>query len=106
MVLIANMPNRKRNSRNFPFGNTLNVKLLHQIEPTVKFCQWLIFIMLPTIDLIDSWVEIEISIVAHNLPKEKYNFEQNRCQIGNFTNVPATGWYETENKCDICAFYQ
>ena len=25
MALIANMSNRKRNSRNFPFGNTLNV---------------------------------------------------------------------------------
>ena len=46
--------------------------------PMVKFHQWLIFIMLPTIDLIDSWVEIEISIVAHNLPMEKYNYEQNR----------------------------
>ena len=79
MALIANKPNRKRNSRNSPFGNTLNVKLLHQMEPTVRFHQWLIFIMLPKIDLIDSWAEIEISIVAHNLPIEKYNFEQNRC---------------------------
>ena len=69
------MPNRKRNIRNFPFGNTLNVKLLHQMEPMAKFHQWLIFIMLPTIDLIDSWVEIEISIVAHHLPIEKYNFD-------------------------------
>ena len=39
-----------------------------------KFCQWLMFIMLLKIDLIDSWAEIEISIVAHNLPIEKYNF--------------------------------
>ena len=54
MALIANMPNRKRNSRNFPFGNTLNVKLLHQMEPTAKFHQWLILIMLLKIDLIDS----------------------------------------------------
>ena len=60
----------------------------------------------PKIDLIDSWEEIEILIVAHNLPIEKYNFDQNRCQFGNFPNVPTTGWYETENKCDICAFYQ
>ena len=75
MALTVNMPNRKRNIRNFPFGNTLNVKLLHPMEPTVKFHQWLIFIMLPTIDLIDSWAEIEILIVAHNLPIEKYNFD-------------------------------
>ena len=25
MALTANMPNRKRNSRNFPFGNTLDM---------------------------------------------------------------------------------
>ena len=66
MALIDNMPNRKRNSRNFPFGNTLNIKLLHQMEPMMKFCQWLILIMLLKIDLIDSWAEIKISIVAHN----------------------------------------
>ena len=29
-----------------------------------------ILIMLLEIDLIDSWVEIEILIVAHNLPNE------------------------------------
>ena len=75
MDLIANVPNRKRNSRNFPFGNTLNIRLLHQMKPTTKFHQWLIFIMLPKIDLIDSWAEIKISIVACNLPIEKYNFD-------------------------------
>ena len=79
MALTANVPNRKRNIRNFPFGNRLNIKLLHQMEPMAKFCQWLKFFMLPKIGLIDSWVEIEISIVAHNLPIEKYNFDQNRC---------------------------
>ena len=31
--------------------------------------------MLLKIDFIDSWVEIEISIVARNLPIEKYNFD-------------------------------
>ena len=31
--------------------------------------------MLLKVDLIESWVEIEISIVAHNLPIEKYNFD-------------------------------
>ena len=74
--------------------------------PMVNFCQWFILIMLLKIDLIDSQVEIKISIVAHNLPIEKYNFDRNRCRFGNFPNVPTTGWYETENKCDICAFYQ
>ena len=29
--------------------------------------------------MIDSWAEIEISIVAHNLLIEKYNFDQNKC---------------------------
>ena len=57
--------------------------------------------MLLKIDLIDSWAEIEISIVARNLPIEKYNFDRNRCQFGNFPNVPTTGWYGTENKCEI-----
>ena len=52
--------------------------------------------MLPKIDLIDNWVEIELLIVARNLPTEKYNFDQNRCRFGNFPNVPTTGWYETE----------
>ena len=52
--------------------------------------------MLLKIDLIDSWAEIKISIVAHNLPIEKYNFDQNKCQFGNFPNVPPTGWYGTE----------
>ena len=52
--------------------------------------------MLPKIDLIDSWAEIKISIVARNLPIEKYNFDQNKCHFGNFPNVPTTGWYETE----------
>ena len=66
----------------------------------MKFCQWLI------IDLIYSWVELKILIVAINLPIEKYDFDQSRCQFGNFPNVPTTGRYETENKCDICAFYQ
>ena len=61
--------------------------------------------MLLKIDLIDSWVEIEISIVAHNLPIEKYNFDQNRCWFGNFPNVPTTGWYGTENKCEINVTY-
>ena len=27
MALIANVSNRKRNSRNFPFGTTLNIKI-------------------------------------------------------------------------------
>ena len=27
------------------------------------------------IDLIDSWAEIKVSIVAHNLPIEKWNFD-------------------------------
>ena len=27
-------------------------------------------------------------------------------ELENFPNVPTTGWYETENKCDICVFYQ
>ena len=58
------------------------------------------------IDLIDSWAEIKISIVAHNLPIEKWNFDQNKCQFGHFPNVPTAGWYGTENRCDICAFYQ
>ena len=35
--------------------------------------------MLLKIDLIDSWAEIEIFIVAHNLPIEKWNFDQNKC---------------------------
>ena len=50
--------------------------------------------MLLKIDLIDSWAEIKILIVAHNLPIEKYNFDQNKCQFGNFPNVPTTGWYK------------
>ena len=37
MALIANVPNRKRNSRNLPFGNTLNVNLLHQMGPLANF---------------------------------------------------------------------
>ena len=49
--------------------------MLHQMGPMVKFHQWLILTMLLKIDLIDSWVEIEISIVAGNLPIEKYNFD-------------------------------
>ena len=74
--------------------------------PKAKFCQKPILFMLLKIDLIDSWAEIEILIVAHNLPIEKWNFDQNKCRFGNFPNVPTTGWYGTENKCDICAFYQ
>ena len=31
MALIANVPNSERNSRNFPFGNTINHKLLHKM---------------------------------------------------------------------------
>ena len=53
-------------------------------------------IMLLKIDLIDSWAEIEISIVAHNLPTDTQNFDQNKCQFGNFPNEPTTGWYRTE----------
>ena len=52
--------------------------------------------MLLKIDLIESWAKIEISIVAHNLPIEKYNFDRNWYRFGNFPNVPTTGWYETE----------
>ena len=47
--------------------------------------------MLLRVDLNDSWVEIEILIVAHKLLIEKYDFDQNRCQFGNFANVPTTG---------------
>ena len=43
------------------------------------------------VDLNDSWAEIKISIVAHKLLIEKYDFDQNRCQFGNFANVPTTG---------------
>ena len=64
------------------------------MEPMVKFRQWLILIMLLKVVLIESWVEIEMSIVAHKLLIEKYDFDQNRCQFGNFANVPTTGWYE------------
>ena len=62
--------------------------------------------MLLKVDLNDSWAKIEISIVACKLPNEKYDFDWNRCQFGNFANVPTTGWCETENQCDICVFYQ
>ena len=51
--------------------------------------------MLLKIDLIDSWAEIEISIVAHNLPTDEQSFDQNKCQFGNFPNVTTTGWYIT-----------
>ena len=37
MALIANVPNSEKNSRNFPFGNTTNHKLLHKMGPKVKF---------------------------------------------------------------------
>ena len=49
--------------------------------------------MLLKIDLIDSWAGIKILIVARNLPIEKWNFDQNKCQFGNFPNVPTTGQY-------------
>ena len=38
MALIANISNRKRNSRNFPFGNTLNVNCCTKWGQKVKFC--------------------------------------------------------------------
>ena len=40
--------------------------------------------MLLKIDLIDSWAEIEILIVAHNLPIEKYNFDWKQVPIWKF----------------------
>ena len=52
--------------------------------------------MLLTVDLNESWAEIEISIVACKLLIEKYEFYLNMCRFGNFANVPITGWYETE----------
>ena len=57
-------------------------------------------------DVIDSWAEIEISIVAHNLPIEKWNFDRHKCQFGNFPNVPTLAGMELKIKCDICVFYQ
>ena len=97
MALTANMPNRKRNSRNFPFGNTLNVNCCTKWGQRQNFANSQYYICYLKIDLIDSWAEIEILIVAHNLPIEKYTFDQNKCQFGNFPNVPTTGWYGTEN---------
>ena len=36
----------------------------------MKFCQWLILVVLLKIDLNESWAGIKISIVAHKLPIE------------------------------------
>ena len=65
--------------------------------------------MLLKIDLIDSWAEIEISIVAHNLPIEKYNLTE----IGAVLEIspmylPLAGMKlkNMKIKCDICALYQ
>ena len=58
------------------------------------------------VDLNDNWAEIKISIVAPKLLIEKYGFDQNRCQFGNFTNVPTTGCMKLKHKCDICVFYK
>ena len=52
--------------------------------------------MLLKVGLNESWAEIKILIVAHKLLIGKYDFDQNRCRFGNFTNVPTTGWYGTE----------
>ena len=54
----------------------------------------------------DNWVEIKILTVAHKLLIEKYDFDQNRCQFGNFANVPTTGCMKLKHKCDICVFYK
>ena len=44
------------------------------------------------VDLNDDRVGMEISIMAHKLPIEKYVFLiTNRCHFGNFANVPTTG---------------
>ena len=62
--------------------------------------------MLLKVDLNDSWTEIKILIVAHRLLIEKYDFDRNRWQFGNFTNVPTTGCMHLKNKCNICIFYK
>ena len=43
------------------------------------------------VDLNDDWAEMEISIMAHGLPNDKYVLDKNRCHFGNFANVPTTG---------------
>ena len=43
------------------------------------------------VDFYDNWVEMEISIMAHKLPIEKYVFDNKWCHFGNFTNVSTTG---------------
>ena len=53
----------------------MKCKLLHKMGQKAKFCQEPILFMLLKIDLIDSWAEIKILIVAHNLPIEKWNFD-------------------------------
>ena len=62
--------------------------------------------MLLKIDLIDSWAEIKISIVAHNLPIEKYNFDQTSAILEiSPMYLPLAGMKLKNmiNKCDICA---
>ena len=49
-----------------------------------------------TVDFNDDQAGMEISIMAHKLPIEKYVFFcfyliTNRCHFGNFANVPTTG---------------
>ena len=46
------------------------------------------------------------SIMAHNLPIEKYVSEKNRCCFGNFANVPTTGCIKLKMKVTYVYFYE
>ena len=59
---------------------------MHNAGPMAKFPKmpWLKWPVVNTryvikVDWNDSWAEIEISIVAHKLLIEKYDFDKNRC---------------------------
>ena len=44
--------------------------------------------------------------MALNLPSEKLNFDHNKCQFGNFTNVPTTGCIKLKMKVTYVYLYE
>ena len=72
MTLIANKPNWKRHIRNFPLQSRANGIISQNAIILIANSNTRYVIR---VDLNDDWVGMEISIMAHKLPIEKYVFD-------------------------------
>ena len=54
------------------------------------------------VDLNNDWAGMEISIMAHKLPIEKYVFDNKEVPFWKFHQCTYHWLYKTENESDIC----